>query len=521
MMGAALAACAGSTRPEDGLPPPTRPMPIVRAPQSAYAQRDLEHAFDLQVLPEDPPLERALTGSTAVAEMAPNEAESIDLEMEEERALEEDVLNEMEAKAGTSSTAQAALSIRSILAVTGTISASYDIPMAEDERVAQWIRYLQGPFRKWYWIWLSRSTRYVPIFREILTKHGLPQDLIFLAMIESGFSPNAYSWAHAAGPWQFVQPTGRRYGLDVGFWLDERRDFERATHAAAKYLKKLYDQFGDWYLAWAAYNAGEGRVEYAIRRAGTRDFWKLSRTWHLKRETKHYVPKLLAAAIIAKQPSRYGFGDVEYLPPFDWDVVTVTTAVDLKTLAKGCGDPSLEDELKFLNPSLRRSVTPPGRRYDVRVPKGAGLTCTHGLGAIPASERVTYRYYRLAKGETIPVIAKRFATSPDAILAFNNLDAKRIHSYEELVVPIPASKDAEIPIIKPPENVLRAALYAPEGAGMIVHRVLPGDSLWKIAQRYHTTVKNLRLWNGLWQNAKLHIGQAIRIYRGQKAQAKT
>jgi membrane-bound lytic murein transglycosylase D len=342
--------------------------------------------------------------------------------------------------------------------------------------------------------------------------------MIFLAMIESGFSPNAYSWAHAAGPWQFVQFTGRRYGLDVGFWLDERRDFERATEAAAKYLKKLHDQFGDWYLAWAAYNAGEGRVDYAIRRSGVRDFWKLSRTRHLKRETRHYVPKLLAAAIIAKQPERYGFGDVEYLPPFEWDVVTVTTAVDLKTLAKACGNAALEDNLRFLNPALRRYVTPPGRNYDLRVPKGSGKDCIAGLRAMPPNERITYRYHRLGKGENVQVIAKKYATTPEAILAFNNLDAKKVRPFEELVVPIPASKDADIPIIKPPDNLLRAALYTPDGAGMIVHRVREGDSLWKIAQHYHTTVKKLRLWNGLWENSKLHIGQAIRLYAGPKAQ---
>jgi membrane-bound lytic murein transglycosylase D len=484
-------------------------MPPVRVPVAMMADPRLMQAFDMQGGLEVEIQTSALTSVTstgALTEIAPNEA--IDLEMEEEHALEEDVLNESEST--TSSVAQA---IRSILAVkTGTVT--YDIPMATDDRVAQWIGYLQGPFRKWYWIWLSRTTRYVPMFRKILEQYQLPRDLIFLAMIESGFSPNAYSWAHAAGPWQFMPFTGKRYGLEVGFWLDERRDFERATHAAARYLRKLYEEFGDWYLAWAAYNAGEARVETAIGRAGTRDFWKLSRTRHLRRETRHYVPKLLAAAIIAKQPERYGFGDVAYLAPFEWDVITVTTAVDLKTLASACGEASIEDDLKTLNPALRRYVTPPGRSYEVRVPHGRASSCKQGLAAIPERERITYRYHHVMKGETPAVIAKKYQTTVEAIVAFNHLESKKLRPSDEIVVPIPASKDAQVPIIKPPD-VMRVASYVPEGAGVIIHRVEAGDSLWKIAQRYHVTVQKLRLWNGLWRNVRLQIGQKLRIYTGK------
>src|SRR5688572_1154748 len=174
------------------------------------------------------------------------------------------------------------MKVEPILAMTGTIT--FDIPMAEDERVDQWVEYLTGRGRGWYEKWLGRSTRYVPLFWEILDQYGLPRDLIFLSMIESGFSPSAYSWAHAAGAWQFIPGTARDYGLHVGFWLDERRDFELATHAAARYLKRLYEYFdNDWYLAWAAYNAGMRKVSRAIQRMKTRDFWRLSRSYHLRR----------------------------------------------------------------------------------------------------------------------------------------------------------------------------------------------------------------------------------------------
>lgn len=494
MLAAAAAGAACATAPSAH--PPTGG---AASSTVAVGPRDQQPTLD------DPgTVESASTATAGLAEIGPNE--SIDLEMEAERALEEDFVNDEEVLTSTAS-------VQSILAMTGTVS--FDIPMAEDQRVGEWIRYLQGPFRKWYWIWLSRSTRYVPVFRHILEQYRLPKDLIFLAMIESGFSPNAYSWAHAAGPWQFVPFTGKRYGLEVGFWLDERRDFERATHAAAKYLTKLHEEFGDWYLAWAAYNAGEGKIENAIRRIGSRDFWKLSRTWALRRETKHYVPKLLAAAIIAKQPERYGFGDVEYLPPLEWDVLTVTTAIDLRTIAKACGDAAYEDDLRFLNPALRRYVTPPGRSYDLRVPRGHKDLCAAGLKKIPAEDRITYRYHRLQRGDTPASIAKKYQTTPEAILAFNGLDAKKLHQYDEIVIPIPASKDAEIPIIKPADNLVRAMAFAPDGAGYIVHRVRPGDSLWKIAQRYRVSLNKLRLWNGLWRNTKLQIGQPIRVYTGQ------
>jgi membrane-bound lytic murein transglycosylase D len=475
-------------------------------PPPLLADGKLSRAHDLyggsDEMPVMMPLAMSDTASGALADLAPNER--VDLDMEAERAAELAALDELESVPKR---------IESILAVTGTVT--YDIPMSEDERIEWWIDYLMRGGRKWYEIWLSRSTRYVPIIKPILEEHGLPRDLIFLAMIESGFSPNAYSWAHASGPWQFVPFTGRRYGLEIGFWVDERRDFVASTHAAARYLKKLYNEFGDWYLAWAAYNAGEGRVSRAIQRSGTRDWWKLSRTRHLMRETKHYVPKLLAAAIVSKQPQRYGFEHIDYLPPIAWEVMTVTTSVDLATIARACGDTTLEEQVRGMNPSLRRGVTPPGRNWDVRVPKGLGQKCSDGLRAIPAQERMTYRYHAIARGETADSIAKKYQTTAQAILTFNNLDPKRMHLFDELVVPIPANKDSEIAVVQPPDVLKGGMAYAPDGASVIVHRVRPGDSLWKIAQRYRVSLKNLKLWNGLFKRSTLQVGQRLRIYLGK------
>jgi membrane-bound lytic murein transglycosylase D len=333
-------------------------------------------------------------------------------------------------------------------------------------------------------------------------------------MIESGFSPNAYSWAHASGPWQFIQGTGRQYGLHIGFWLDERRDFELATHAAARYLRNLYEYYGDWYLAWAAYNAGSGKVNRAITRMKSRDFWRLSRSYHLRRETSHYVPKLLAAAKIAKQPDRYGFGDITYLAPLEWDVLTVTTAIDLKTVAKVCG---LEDptELHALNPALRAEVTPPGREYPLRVPKGRKTTCEAGLAAIPFAERYTFRYCEVKLKDTLASIAKRFHTTPEAILEYNKIEEAQVADFDGLVIPVPVAKADLVPVVEPPMKRFRPGNYKPDGMQMIVYEVRSGDSLWRVANRFRVSLKKLRLWNGLWKNSRLRVGQKLRVYLGQ------
>ncbi|MEQ9499600.1 MAG: transglycosylase SLT domain-containing protein [Deltaproteobacteria bacterium] len=398
-----------------------------------------------------------------------------------------------------------------ILAVTGTV-VTYDIPMSDDPRVDEWVEYLTGRGRIWFERWLARSTRYVPIFWRILDQYGLPKDLVFLSMIESGFSPRAYSWAHAAGAWQFMPFTGRRFGLKIGFWVDERRDFERATHAAARLLSALYAKFDDWFLAWAAYNAGTGRMNKAIRRARTEDFWRLSRTWHLKKETRHYVPKMLAAARISKSPTAYGFEEVDYLPELEWEVLTVTVATDLKTLAAACGEVQLE-RMQMLNPELRCDVTPPGRRYPARVPRGAAKTCEAGLAALGPS-RMTYRHHEVQRKDSLETIAAAYHTTTEAISTFNGMNEFGVQAFDEIVVPVPIAMNDVVPIREPPDRRYRPSKYGPEGAQVITHVVRRGESLWRIARRYRVSLKKLRLWNGLWRSSRLRIGQKLKIYRG-------
>lgn len=400
-----------------------------------------------------------------------------------------------------------------ILAAEGVVS--FDLPMADDPRVQRWVDYLSGRGREWFARWLERSTRYVPIFWEIFDEYDLPRDLVFVSMVESGFSPRAYSVAHAAGAWQFMPYTGRHYGLRIGFWIDERRDFEKSTHAAARYLAELYDTFDDWHLALAAYNAGPGRVRRAIRGTGSANFWRISRTWRLRRETKHYVPKILAAARIAKEPDRYGFGGVTYLPELEWDTMTVTVATDLKTLTAACGLNPDDGSLALLNPELRCGVTPPGRAYPMRVPLELRTTCASGIRAIPPSERFTYRYYPIGRVDSLRRIARRFRTTRAAIVAFHGVPEREIMSLDELVVPVPLERAAEVPFIEPDHRRYRPSHYRPEGQRLIVHRVRRGESLWRIARRYGVSIRKLRLWNGLWRQNHLRVGQRLRVYVGR------
>ncbi len=198
---------------------------------------------------------------------------------------------------------------------------SYDIPLVMNSKVEHMIHYFQTTCHKTFALWLSRSGRYIPVMQQILKEYGLPQDLIYVALIESGFSPRAYSRSHASGIWQFISATGRRYGLKNNWWHDQRRDPILACHAAAKYFSDLYGEFNDWYLAMAAYNAGEGKIRRGLKRYKSKDFWELSKYRYLKRETKQYVPKILAAMVIAKDPEKYGFYNIEYQQPLIYDEI--------------------------------------------------------------------------------------------------------------------------------------------------------------------------------------------------------
>lgn len=240
------------------------------------------------------------------------------------------------------------------------------IPLVFNDAVEYYINYFTTTKREMFKRWLERKRRYAPLVKEVLRDHGLPEDLVYLAMIESGFNLLAYSPMKAAGPWQFIPETGKRYGLEINHWVDERRDIRKSTVAAARYLEELFDQFGCWYLAAAGYNAGENRIDRLIRRHGTKDFWELRAYNTLPRETREYVPQLIAAAVIAKDPERYGLGEIEEPPAFAFVKETVPGGVPLKMVAHAA---SVDlPTIRRFNPEIKTGITPPGKEYRIRLP---------------------------------------------------------------------------------------------------------------------------------------------------------
>jgi membrane-bound lytic murein transglycosylase D len=270
-------------------------------------------------------------------------------------------------------------------------------------------------------IWLSRSGKYLEIMQEILRDKDIPENIVFLSLIESGFSPHAYSVAHAAGPWQFIAATAKRYGLEINWWKDERRDPLKSTNAAASYLRDLYKMFGSWNLAMAAYNAGEGRIQRAMKSSKADNYWALLGTSYIKPETKEYVPRFIAANLIASNPREFGFEEIEYHAPLSFDEVELNFPLDLAVAAE-CAGTTL-DEIKRLNPELRRWCTPPNvSSYTLKIPEGSTEQFLKALNNIPEDERFTIERYTVRKGETFSGIAKKKGIPVSVILSLNSLE---------------------------------------------------------------------------------------------------
>jgi len=418
------------------------------------------------------------------------------------------------------------------------LRAEYDIPIDVNEAVRAYIRFFQTePARKHFVKWLGRLSRYDERYRAILKAGGLPEDTLFLAMIESGFANLAYSRAKAVGPWQFIAGTGKRMGLKQDFWVDERRDPEKAAIAAAAYLRELYDQFGDWRLAWAGYNAGAGKIDRAQKK-GQRDFWAMAQGRVLKRETKGYVPKLMAAAIISKHQEAFGFKKEEVQAETwpDSEQVVVPEAADLAAVASAAGV-TVED-LRDLNPELRRSCTPP-RAYDLKVPRGAAEAFARNWPGVAPSARLSFAHHVVEKGDSLGAIASAYGVPASTIVNMNGLRAgRRVKPGTELVIPLsaqarrggqaPASAAlarARIEDIKKakPELVEREPAPAPapvaqveqvDGRTKATVLVQSGDSLWAIAQKFGVGLEDLCRWNGIRnpRRHKLQVGTAIVVF---------
>jgi membrane-bound lytic murein transglycosylase D len=326
----------------------------------------------------------------------------------------------------------------------------FSMPVVENDRVRYFVSFFSGRKKDFFERALARSGRYIPMMATILREEGLPEDLVYLSLIESGFSPSAYSRAKAVGPWQFIRATGLRYGLKINWWIDERRDPVKSTRAAAAYLKDLHNLFGEWFLAAAAYNAGERKVEKAMNRSRTNDFWLLSQKTYLKRETRNYVPKFIAAAVIARTPEKHGFGDIVYELPMEYDEVTTKGPLKLETAATMAN--TTVSAVKELNPALLRGYTPPSKEgFTLRLPSGTGETFARAYEALPQSEKTKFATHRVARGETLQSIAKRYGQKVSQLMVVNSLKTQRLRDGQEItvlfdgVLPAAATRSASRP----------------------------------------------------------------------------
>ncbi len=341
----------------------------------------------------------------------------------------------------------------------------------------------------------------MPIVEEILAEHDLPHDLAYLPLIESGYNPHAYSYARAVGMWQFISATGRHYNLDHNWWYDNRRDFEKSTHAAARHLKDLYEEFGSWNLALAAYNAGAGRIRREIRNHNTRDFWQLKP----HKQTRNYVPLFMAATIIAKEPAKYGFYP-KYEEKLDFDKVKISKCVSFKNIAEKTG--IAVSELEHLNPELRRGVTPPDvRDYELRVPPDYASKFMAVYDDLPSEEATNWVRHRIRTGETVSTIARRYGVSISSIAQANKLGrSNRIYAGQNLMIPVPPGK------INASSTVSKKKIERSSNGKYLVRN---GDTLWDIAQAHRMSVGELRRLNRLSSN-RIYAGRELIVSQGTR-----
>lgn len=373
----------------------------------------------------------------------------------------------------------------------------YDIPLELNAKVLDYVEIFQTTRRRSFEAGLIRSRKYEAMMKPIFAELGIPTDLYYLALIESGYNPKAYSYAKAMGVWQFIESTGKTYGLRRTDWIDERRDPEKSTRAAARHLKDLFEDLGSWPLAFAAYNAGKGRVQRAIAKAGTTDFWSLE----LPAQTRNYVPAFFAALIIGKDPERYGFQtEYEQLDPYE--VIDVGGGTRLSLVAALCRTSA--ETIQDLNPELRKSTVPPGGKYSLKIPAGRTEELLAGLAKVPAGRATAgANGYRVAAGDTLFGIARRFGTTADAIRDANHLRGSDLRIGQQLA--IPGFRLAEAPIPRAPGRVVLSSAV-PQS-----YRVRRGDSPWSIARRFNIALDDLLAWNGLGADSVLGVGRTLAL----------
>ncbi len=380
----------------------------------------------------------------------------------------------------------------------------FNFPVVHNKQVEMYIKLYQGRQRKHFVKWLARSKKYNEMMKHEFEQAGLPTDLVYLAMIESGYNPLARSTAKAIGLWQFMKPTGKQYNLQVNKYVDERRDPYKATRAAANYLGDLYKEFGDWHLAVAAYNGGPGKIRSGLRKYKVDNFWDLASKKYLRLETKRYVPKLIATLLIAKEPEKYGFTNIKYQEPLAYDSISVGPNLTLEAVALISN--SSVKKIKSLNPELRQSRTPANlARYKVNIPTGSAAVAQKNLSRLHSIVTTGYKTHKIAKNDTIGKICRKYKINKTTLLKVNNLRSSKLQQGKNLRIPyrtiayhlLPEGSDSALTAYKD---------------SLVLHKIRKGDTIGKIARKYGVPQEMIVSWNGLKNAHTIRAGQQLALY---------
>jgi len=517
-----LAACAHAGRQPAPAPGETAAAPVVASATSPPAA---------PALPDSSPT--AATPSPAIP-IPPTIADSVPADTAAEDTTDEAFLDTLRMMTfDSAAVAKPAAPGAAGAAPPGPIPSTATPPMfdievasyAANERVQYYLDYFRGRARDHFAAYLARLGRWDAMLRSKLQAARLPQDLEYMALIESGMNPNAVSRRRAVGLWQFMSWTGKRYGLAVDPWVDERRDPWLATDAAIRMISELNDQFGSLYLAAAAYDAGPGKIQRGLNRFDLSDhegndrFFALADERFLRRETRDYVPKIIAAAMIAKEPEKWGFLDIDRMLPLTFDSIRVTDAVGMDVLARLAD--TTQEAMEELNPQLVRRATPPNRTVWVRVPRGRADSTVARLAVLPPERRITHIEHFVSRGETLGAIAKRYRVSVDDIVGANRgVRARSLRVGQQLVIPTTGVRPASYASATSRSSARRAAssryllstaARLPAAGTRRVHVVRAGETAWSIARKFQVDLGALLRENGLTKNSPIKAGQTLRI----------